>query len=94
MISEYGFTDTEADIHPPTPEEDAAYHAMHEEYKADAEALLATVRHLLTGREIDTLEAVMDDDRYSDGVDVSSIDLLRLQFYAQICNHKDRRATA
>lgn len=94
MITDYGFTDTEDDIHLPTPEEDDAYHAEHQEYKADAAALLATVRHLLTGHEIDTLESVLDDDRYSDGVDVSDIDRLRLQFYAQICNHKDGRATA
>ena len=92
MISEYGFTDNEENIHPPTPEEDAAYRAAGEEIKADADALMATVRHLLTGMEIDTLEAALDVDGGS--VDMAVFDSLRLQFYAQICNHKDGRTTA
>ena len=89
------------------------------EEQADAAALLATVRHLMTGAEIDvceriasgepviTFEAVLDDNGEWVG-DVERVrfagtptpdekptfDSLRLQFYAQICNHKDGRATA
>ena len=93
MITDCGFTDTEDDIHPPTPEEDAAYRAAGEEIKEDAAALMATVRHLLTGMEIDTLEAALDEDGGT--VDMALFDSLRLQFYAQICNFKDTgRATA
>ena len=89
------FIDTEDTIHPPTPEEDAAYHAEHAELVADATALLATVRHLLTGREIDMLESLVNADRDSNGIDVTMIEQMRNQFYAQICNHKDTgRATA
>ena len=88
----YGFTDTEDTIHPPTPEGGAAYYAEQAEIKADAEALMATVRHLLTGMEIDTLEAAIDKDGGS--VDMAVFESLRLQFYAQMCNFKDRRESA
>jgi hypothetical protein len=87
----YSFIDTEEDIHPPTPEEDAAYYAEAAEIKADAEALLATVRHLLTGMEIDTLESALEEDG---SLDMGIIESLRIQFYAQITNHQDGRATA
>lgn len=86
----YYFTDTADDIHPPTPEEDAAYRAENEEIKADCKALLATVRQLLTGLEIDQLEAALSDGDKS--IDIFILATLRIQFYAQICNFKDRRA--
>jgi hypothetical protein len=88
----YYLTDTEDTIHPPTPEEDAAYNAQGDEIAEDAVALMATVRHLLTGMEIDTLEAAIDKDGGT--VDMAVFESLRLQFYAQMCNHKDRRANA
>ena len=88
----YSFTCTEEDIHPPTPEEDAAYRAEGEEIKEDAAALMATVRHLLTGMEIDTLQAALDED--GGEVNMALFESLRLQFYAQICNHKDGKAQA
>lgn len=88
----YSFTCTEDDIHPPTPEEDAAYRADGEDIKEDAAALMATVRHLLTGMEIDTLEAALAADGGT--VDMALFESLRLQFYAQMCNHKDRGANA
>lgn len=86
------FIDTADDIHPPTPEEDAAYRAAGEEIQSDAAALMATVRHLLTGMEIDTLEAALAADGGS--VDMAVFGSLRIQFYAQITNHKDGRAIA
>jgi len=82
-------TDTEDTIRMTTPEEDLAYNAIGDELQADARALLATVRHLMTGREIDTCEAAADIDN-SEGVDAFVIEMLRIQFYSQICNFKDR----
>lgn len=91
------------------------------EEQADASALLATVRHLMTGAEIDVCERIAsgecsDDATFETREDFFSgevtyhdpsmfagyptaeekplLDSLRLQFYAQICNHKDGRATA
>lgn len=85
----FTFTDTEDTIHQPTPEEDAAYAAEGAEIKADAEALLATVRHLLTGSEIDMLEDAVGEDA---PIHMGMLDSLRIQFYAQICNFKNGRA--
>jgi hypothetical protein len=87
----FTFTDTEDTIHPPTPEEEAAYAAEGAEIKADAEALLATVRHLLTGPEITLLEDALGEDA---SIDLGMLDSLRIQFYAQICNFKNGRASA
>jgi hypothetical protein len=87
----FTFTDTEDTIHPPTAEEDAAYAAEGAEIKADARALLATVRHLLTGAEIDMLEDAAGEDA---SIDMGMLDSLRIQFYAQICNFKNGRASA
>lgn len=92
MITDCGFYDRVEDMHPPTPEEAAAYAAKGAEIKADAAALMATVRHLLTGMEIDTLEAALDDDGGT--VDMAVFDSLRVQFYSQMCNHKDGRTHA
>jgi len=88
----YFFTDTEDSIHPPTPEEDAAYADWGTSIKADAVALMATVHHLLTGMEIATLEAAIDQD--GGKVDMAMFEALRNQFYAQMTNHQDRRAHA
>jgi hypothetical protein len=82
-------TDTEDTIRMTTPEEDRRYKAWGKELQADARALLATVRHLMTGREIDTCEAAEDIEN-SKVVDVFIIESLRNTFYAQICNFKDR----
>jgi hypothetical protein len=58
------------------------------EEQEDAAALLATVRHLLTGPEIDMLEDAVGEDA---AIDLGMLDSLRIQFYAQICNFKDGR---
>jgi hypothetical protein len=81
--------ETEETIGMTTPEEDRRYKTIGEELQADARALLATVRHLMTGREIDTCEAAADIDN-SEGFDVFVIEMLRIQFYAQTCNFKNR----
>lgn len=86
-----GFTDTEDTIHMPTPEQDAAYAAEGAEIKEDAVALLATVRHLLTGPEIDMLEGAVTENA---SIDMGMLNSLRIQFYAKICNHKDGRTNS
>jgi hypothetical protein len=82
-------TDTEETICTSTAEEDNKYKAYGDDLQADALALLATVRHLMTGREIDACEAAADINN-SDGVNAYVMASLRTQFYAQICNHKDK----
>jgi hypothetical protein len=82
-------TDTEETICTPTAEDDKKYKAFGEDLQSDALALLATVRHLMTGHEIDVCEAAADIEN-SEGVPVYVIESLRNQFYAQICNHKDK----
>jgi len=82
-------TDTEETINMPTPEEDQKYKEFGDDLQADALALLATVRHLMTGREIDACEAAADIDN-TDGVNAYVMASLRTQFYAQICNYKDK----
>jgi hypothetical protein len=88
----YSMTDTDEDIHPSTPEEDDAYKGEMGELKEDAAALMATVRHLLTGIEIDTLEAAIAQDGGT--VDMAIFESMRIQFYAQMVNHRDGRANA
>jgi len=83
-----GFFCHEDDIHAPTPEEDAAYRAEGDELQADAQALLATVRHLLSGREIETLEAAADIHN-SEGFNVYLIASLKNQFAREIAQWKD-----
>jgi hypothetical protein len=43
----------------------------------------------MTGREIDACEAAADINN-SDGVNAYVMASLRTQFYAQICNYKDK----
>jgi hypothetical protein len=83
------FTDTEETINMPTSEEDQKYKKIGDDLQSDAIALLATVRHLMTGREIDACEAAADIDN-TDGVNAYVMASLRTQFYAQICNYKDK----
>jgi hypothetical protein len=82
-------TDTEETINMPTSEEDQKYKKIGDDLQSDAIALLATVRHLMTGREIDACEAAADIDN-TDGVNAYVMASLRTQFYAQICNYKDK----
>jgi hypothetical protein len=82
-------TDTEKTINMPTSEEDQKYKKIGDDLQSDAIALLATVRHLMTGREIDACEAAADIDN-TDGVNAYVMASLRTQFYAQICNYKDK----
>jgi hypothetical protein len=81
--------DTEETINMPTLEEDQRYKELGDDLQSDALALLATVRHLMTGREIDACEAAADIEN-SDGVNAYVMASLRTQFYAQICNYKDK----
>jgi len=82
-------TDTEETINMPTSKEDQKYKKIGDDLQSDAIALLATVRHLMTGREIDACEAAADIDN-TDGVNAYVMASLRTQFYAQICNYKDK----
>ena len=82
-------TDTDETINMPTSEEDQKYKEFGDDLQADALALLATVRHLMTGREIDACEAAADIEN-TDGVNAYVMASLRTQFYAQICNYKDK----
>jgi len=82
-------TDTEETINMPTSEEYQKYKKIGDDLQSDAIALLATVRHLMTGREIDACEAAADIDN-TDGVNAYVMASLRTQFYAQICNYKDK----
>jgi hypothetical protein len=82
-------TDTEETINMPTSEEDQKYKKIGDDLQSDAIALLATVRHLMTGREIDACEAAADIDN-TDGVNAYVMASLRTQFYAKICNYKDK----
>ncbi len=82
-------TDTEETINMPTSEEDHKYKKIGDDLQSDAIALLATVRHLMTGREIDACEAAADIDN-TDGVNAYVMASLRTQFYAKICNYKDK----
>jgi hypothetical protein len=82
-------TDTEETIKIPTSEDDQKYKKIGDDLQSDAIALLATVRHLMTGREIDSCEAAADNDN-TDGVNAYVMASLRTQFYAQICNYKDK----
>lgn len=82
-------TDTEETINMLTSEEDQKYKKIGDDLQTDAIALLATVRHLMTGREIDACEAAADIDN-TDGVNAYVMASLRTQFYAQICNYKDK----
>lgn len=81
--------DTEETINMPISEEDQRYKELGDDLQSDALALLATVRHLMTGREIDACEAAADIEN-SDGVNAYVMASLRTQFYAQICNYKDK----
>ena len=75
----------------------------HTEDQRDAAALLATVRHLLTGREIDLCEALLESDVDHDSSDEETytgtgsyfesnhqrLEPLKIQFYAQITDWKN-----
>ena len=75
----------------------------HTEDQQDAAALLATVRYLLTGREIDTCEALLESDADHDSSDEEAysgtpshfvsnrqrLESLKIQFYAQITDWKN-----
>ena len=72
-----------------------------EDLATDAKALLATVRHLLTGSEIDMCEklASMSLDAEWDSFYLSTdqlrwFDSLRTQLYAKITNWKDSGVAA
>jgi hypothetical protein len=80
-----GFVDTAEDIRPTTPDEDAAYAAIGEDYAETARALLATVRRRLTGLEEDACEAAVNGDCFN----ASRIDSLKIQFAREIAAWKD-----
>lgn len=89
MITELnGLVDTAETIREMTEHEDAAYHAWGDDLQQDARALLATVRHLMSGREIAVCEAAADIEQ-SDGVDASLLASLKIQFSREIARWKD-----
>jgi hypothetical protein len=94
MITEDGFSCTAEDIHPPTPEDDAEYCTLGAHYAATARALLMTVRHLMTGREIDHCEIATGDFDDPDGFDMGTIDRLANQFPREIAAWVDGRVRA
>jgi hypothetical protein len=82
-----GFLDTEETIRL-SDEADDAYKAWGDELQEDAQALLATVRHLLTGREITACEAAADIEN-SEGIDAYLLANLKIQFSREIARWKD-----
>lgn len=88
MITDTGFACTEEDMLLPKAEENARYQAMGEDLKATGRALLATVRHLLTGYEMRVCEAASDIPD-CDGVDVGCMMNLQIQFSREIARWKD-----
>jgi hypothetical protein len=86
----FTLTDTEETIRPTTPEEDAAYAAAGDQYASLARALLMTVRHTMTGREIDECEKATGDHDDPDGFDCSVIDRLVNQYSREIAQWQTR----
>lgn len=84
MITEHGFLDT-AETLEINEADDAACTQFGEELQQDARALLATVRHLMSGYEMRTCEAAADIDE----IDVDVITRLRNQFAREIAAWKD-----
>jgi hypothetical protein len=85
MCEFIGFIDTAATIREDTQAEDVVYSAIGEEYAEAAEALLATVRRRLTGREEETCEAAVNGDSF----DAFVLDLLINQYPREIAAWKD-----
>jgi uncharacterized heparinase superfamily protein len=69
---------------------EARYREFGDELAADARALLQTVRHVLTGREILQLEAAAGMSDEVSGIDVNLIGSLRIQFSREIGEAKNR----
>lgn len=88
MITDTGFACSEDEIRMNTPEDDARYAAIGEDLKTTGRALLATVRHLLTGYEMRVCEAAADIPD-CDGVDVGCLMNLQIQFSREIARWKD-----
>lgn len=63
---------------------DASCRAIGDEYATRARALLATVRHLMTGYEMDQCENATGDYDDPDGFDCCVIDRLTNQFSKEI----------
>lgn len=94
MITENGFLETEETIRPTTPEEDAAYAAIGEDYSTTARALLMTCRHVMSGREINICELATGDHDDDEGFDGNVIDRLAGEFAREIAAWNYGRATA
>lgn len=89
MITAHGFIDTEDTIRPTTPEEDAVYAAIGDDYATTAKAILARCRRFLTGREEIECETAAGEDTGKTGFDASLIDTLKNQFSREIAEWKD-----
>lgn len=84
MITDTGFACTDEEL----DNDDADYTAFGDDLQEDARALLATVRHLLSGPEIAAVEAAADMTN-SDGVDIDVMVRLQNQFSREIGEWKD-----
>ena len=73
-----------------TDEQDAAYAAAGDQYASLARSLLATVRHLMTGYEIEQCENATGDHDDPDGFDCGCIDRLVTQFSREIAAWQTR----
>lgn len=67
-----------------TAEAEASYKAAGDQYATVARALLATVRHLMTGYEMDQCEQATGDHDDPDGFNACVIDRLTNQFSREI----------
>jgi hypothetical protein len=87
MITEHGFIDT-AETLEINEADDSAYTQLGDDLQQDAKALLATVRHLMSGYEMQVCEAAAEIDD-ADEIDVDVITRLRNQFVREIAAWKD-----
>lgn len=83
--------DTEHTIGPVTEEESRRYNEIGRELQETAQALLATVRHLLCGPELTTCESASHIEE-SDAIDAGCLMRLQIQFSREIAQWKETHA--
>lgn len=87
MITEHGFIDT-AETLTLAEHDYKDYEQYGDDLQQDAKALLGTVRHLMSGYEMQVCEATSDINE-ADEIDVAVITRLRNQFAREIAAWKD-----
>lgn len=85
----FTLTDTEESM-TLTEEASARYAAIGDEYATHARALLMTVRHVMTGREIDECEKATGDHDDPDSFNCCVIDRLVNQYSREIAQWQTR----